>query len=76
MWGLYEEFNNGLDELAKEDWISFRYYLVVKNLTKRLLSRHDPHLSYGPQGNQGQSCRQTSLVFVLFRFHEGWVIGR
>ena len=24
MWGLYEEFSNGLDELAKEDWISFR----------------------------------------------------
>lgn len=24
MWGLYEEFNNGLQELAKEDWISFR----------------------------------------------------
>lgn len=25
MWGLYDEFNNGLQELAKEDWISFRY---------------------------------------------------
>ena len=25
MWGLYEEFSNGLDELAKEDWISFRW---------------------------------------------------
>ena len=25
MWGLYEEFNNGLQELAKEDWISFRF---------------------------------------------------
>ncbi|XP_013392185.1 cytoplasmic dynein 2 heavy chain 1, partial [Lingula anatina] len=24
MWGLYEEFNNGLQELCKEDWISFR----------------------------------------------------
>ncbi|ESO93665.1 hypothetical protein LOTGIDRAFT_209197 [Lottia gigantea] len=24
MWGLYENFNNGLQELAKEDWISFR----------------------------------------------------
>ena len=24
MWGLYEEFSTGLDELAKEDWISFR----------------------------------------------------
>ncbi|CAH1776602.1 unnamed protein product [Owenia fusiformis] len=24
MWGLFEEFNNGLQELAKEDWISFR----------------------------------------------------
>ncbi|XP_071126281.1 cytoplasmic dynein 2 heavy chain 1-like isoform X2 [Mytilus edulis] len=24
MWGLYDEFNNGLQELAKEDWISFR----------------------------------------------------
>ncbi|KAJ7371958.1 Cytoplasmic dynein 2 heavy chain 1 [Desmophyllum pertusum] len=27
MWGLYEEFSNGLDELAKEDWISFRGHL-------------------------------------------------
>ncbi|XP_064610087.1 cytoplasmic dynein 2 heavy chain 1-like isoform X3 [Liolophura sinensis] len=24
MWSLYEDFNNGLLELAKEDWISFR----------------------------------------------------
>ena len=24
MWGLFEEFNNGLQDLAKEDWISFR----------------------------------------------------
>lgn len=24
MWFLLEEFNNGLQELAKEDWISFR----------------------------------------------------
>ena len=24
MWGLYDTFNNGLQELAKEDWISFR----------------------------------------------------
>jgi len=30
MWGLYEEFSNGLDELAKEDWISFRcFYLAI-----------------------------------------------
>ena len=26
MWQIYEEFSNGLEELAKEDWISFRYY--------------------------------------------------
>jgi len=25
MWGVFEEFNNGLQELRKEDWISFRY---------------------------------------------------
>ena len=24
MWGLFEEFNTGLQALAKEDWISFR----------------------------------------------------
>ena len=24
MWGLFEEFNDGLQTLAKEDWISFR----------------------------------------------------
>ena len=24
MWGLFEEFNTGLANLAKEDWISFR----------------------------------------------------
>ena len=29
MWGLYEEFSNGLDELAKEDWISFRYLVAL-----------------------------------------------
>jgi len=25
MWGVFEEFNTGLQELRKEDWISFRY---------------------------------------------------
>ena len=24
MWSLYEEFNVGLQDLTKEDWISFR----------------------------------------------------
>ena len=24
MWGLFEEFNTGLHDLKKEDWISFR----------------------------------------------------
>jgi len=27
MWGVFEEFNTGLQELRKEDWISFRYRL-------------------------------------------------
>jgi len=26
MWGVFEEFNNGLQELRKEDWISFRHF--------------------------------------------------
>ena len=25
MWSQYEEFNTGLQTLAKEDWISFRW---------------------------------------------------
>ena len=32
MWGLYEEFSNGLDELAKEDWISFRYSVLCQTV--------------------------------------------
>lgn len=24
MWSLYEEFQSGLQEMAKEDWITFR----------------------------------------------------
>lgn len=24
MWQIYEEFSNGIEDLAKEDWISFR----------------------------------------------------
>lgn len=24
MWSMYDEFNSGLNDLAKEDWISFR----------------------------------------------------
>ena len=24
VWGVYEEFQNGLQELTKEDWVSFR----------------------------------------------------
>ena len=30
MWGLYEEFSTGLDELAKEDWISFRCHYITE----------------------------------------------
>lgn len=44
MWFLLEEFNDGLQELAKEDWISFRSVFIkheiyatvfyyIKNLT-------------------------------------------
>ena len=29
MWQLYEEFSNGLEELTKEDWISFRSVFKV-----------------------------------------------
>ena len=25
MWGLFDEFNKGLQDIAKEDWISFRF---------------------------------------------------
>ena len=32
MWFLLEEFNTGLQELAKEDWISFRYCFICFNL--------------------------------------------
>ena len=31
MWFLMEEFNTGLQELAKEDWISFRYKVCVNS---------------------------------------------
>ena len=24
MWSMYDEFSSGLNDLAKEDWISFR----------------------------------------------------
>ena len=30
MWFLLEEFNTGLQELAKEDWISFRFVLFFQ----------------------------------------------
>ena len=26
-WILFEQFNNGLSDLAKEDWISFRFVI-------------------------------------------------
>jgi len=30
VWGVFEEFDNGLQELRKEDWISFRHvYLLL-----------------------------------------------
>ncbi len=32
MWGLFEEFNSGLADLAKEDWISFRSATQTLNL--------------------------------------------
>jgi len=28
MWSMYEEFDSGLNSLAKEDWISFRYVIL------------------------------------------------
>lgn len=30
MWQIYDDFSNGLEELAKEDWISFRLVHVFK----------------------------------------------
>ena len=35
MWSLYEEFNTGLQELAKEDWISFRWAKSIKVIKLR-----------------------------------------
>lgn len=29
MWSLYEEFNGGLQDMAKEDWISFRWGIIM-----------------------------------------------
>jgi len=29
MWSVFEEFNKGLQELCKEDWISFRSISVL-----------------------------------------------
>lgn len=31
-WLLYEEFNTGLHELAKQDWIAFRFEKMQKSL--------------------------------------------
>jgi len=28
MWSMYDEFNSGLSDLSKEDWISFRWVSV------------------------------------------------
>lgn len=28
MWGVFETFNTELDQLRKEDWISFRFLCV------------------------------------------------
>lgn len=37
MWQIYEEFSNGIEDLAKEDWISFRYYEIVRILLVLIL---------------------------------------
>lgn len=29
-WVLFEQFNNGLGELTKEDWISFRFVSLIE----------------------------------------------
>lgn len=50
MWGLYEQFNNRLQELAKEDWISFRFlgllecYFIIQSIFMFIsgkIRRHD-----------------------------------
>ena len=36
MWGLFEEFNTGLQNLAQEDWISFRFeYMHYFDISSR-----------------------------------------
>jgi len=40
MWGVFEEFNNGLQELRKEDWISFRYSYFFINRYIMFVSLH------------------------------------
>lgn len=65
MWGLYEEFSNGLDELAKEDWISFRYLVALEILQSNLPSWRGRHLSYVPQGNQGRHTAKLAWYFLL-----------
>lgn len=76
MWGLYEEFSNGLDELAKEDWISFRY-LGTRNLTKRLLSRHDLQLKLCSSRKSGpvMSPNLFDMASWLSSFLQKWVIS-
>ena len=47
MWFLLEEFNSGLQELAKEDWISFRLaphpvsiFYEIQQIISYLISMH------------------------------------
>jgi len=43
MWCVFEEFNTGLQELRKEDWISFRYlsfYLSINWYSFIIFFRH------------------------------------
>ena len=47
MWGLYDSFNNGLEELAKEDWISFRYGVSL-NIVLLWYNTYISFIEWGP----------------------------
>ena len=56
MWGVFEEFNNGLQELRKEDWISFRHISFICCL----------HFTYWLFSHPDESCMASGKNLVNF----------
>lgn len=80
MWGLYEQFNNGLQELAKEDWISFRFlgllecYFIIQSIFIFIIYRENKKTWFFSDTHVTamKLCSYRSKAYMFEEFLSSW----